>query len=97
MYLFGRIMYWIGAFCTMFPLFLMDIPTWAFIISAIVILIIQGLFPDIATVIQSILWIIGIVILFTKPFPMLMYIIAPIAFAYWLVMQILYYKYMRNK
>lgn len=95
MYLFGRIMYWIGAFCTMFPLFLMDLPFWILLLSFFIIVFLQFMFPVVSTVVQSILWIIGIVYLFTNPFAVHVYIIAFIAFAYWLSMQIYYYNKFR--
>jgi hypothetical protein len=80
----------------MFPLILIGIPTWAFLLSSLIIVLIQAFFPTVSSIIQSILWVIGLIILFTNPFPTWAFIIAFAAFAYWLAMQIYYFKYVRK-
>ena len=93
----NKIMYWVGAIATMFPVFLFPIPWWASLLIVFGVYILASFTIITSTVVQAALWIIGGVVLFSNSFDTWVYIVAVIAFVYWLIMNIAFlYTYFKK-
>lgn len=94
----NKIMYWVGAIATMFPVFLFPIPWWISLIIIIGVYILASFTIITSTVVQTVLWIIGGIVLFSNSFDTWVYVLAIVAFAYWLAMNFAFlFTYFKSK
>lgn len=94
----NKIFYFIGAVCATFPvLFIYRLDWWISLILILIILAVQLFSPLLSTIIQGVSWITGFVFFFIFSYPLIIYIIAVIAFLWWGINQIYFYSLNRLK
>lgn len=91
----SKVLYFVGLFSTFFPVIILPIPIVFKFLIAMIIFAFTMFLPVVATFFETILWIIGIVILCTTPFDFVT-IIGVVAFIIWLISTIAFIIYLRH-
>ncbi len=90
----NKVMYWVGAAATFFPVFFLPLPWWGCALIIIGVYLLSMFTPILSTIIQAVLWIIGLVFIITKPNDSRVLPVAVFAFVFWLFMNIMFFKAM---
>lgn len=87
-----KIIYWITALATIFPLIIIPIPIWLSVILAVMLFLLTMFLPIISTIAQTIFWIWGLIVIFTRSIDFVS-VIAFIFLALWIFSTVSYFYY----
>lgn len=87
-----KIIYWITALATIFPLIIIPIPIWLSVVLAVMLFLLTMFLPVISTIAQTIFWIWGLIAIFNRPIDFIS-VIAFIFLALWIFSTVSYFYY----
>lgn len=87
-----KIIYWITALATIFPLIIIPIPIWLSVILAVMLFLLTMFLPIISTIAQTFFWIWGLIVIFIRPIDFVS-VIAFIFLALWIFSTVSYFYY----
>ena len=93
----NKIMYWLGALATFFPLCILPIPFWLSFIIIFAIYFLMMFLPPVSTIVEIIFWVWGIIQLTNMPFSFLT-VIGILLFIFWILSTVsFYYGFYQSK